>query len=679
MKGLSFVRSKELSGKIVDTAIHFLFPAIFASANLFGGYAPFAVGAVAAAGQGRRGMSALLGCAAGALLFLDFSHALRTIAAAVLLYTANNAFYDLKIYQKKYFLPLLCALLMLSVEFVYVVKAGISEAAYCLLSVLIAAACAHCCRTVLRDEETGEHPVATTVVVLGVIMAFSTFETRGGFAPGRIVAMLAVLLSAFEQERSAAVAFALCTGFAVDLVAGNGSFLHTAVYSLSALAVGFAWRGDRVRTALWFVCAVLVFSLPLYAGEGIVLLYEGLAATLLFLLVPTKVFRGKRLAGKEETETEKSSPVQKKLEESAAAFRELYDSLSHVPKRAEENPAAVFDRAAERVCRSCSLCHTCWEKEYQRTYTAINDATPALLKNGEGKGENFPSYFVDRCIRFPSFLTAVNGELRDYLLRDQYRKSLSDSRARAAGQYAQVSEVLFAAAGNLGGAQTALAVQPMPYQLGVALRPKKGERISGDSMSTFETEDKLCLLLSDGMGSGEEAKKESAMAVRLLERFLRAGIEAPPALKTLNSALTLRAEETDSFTTIDLLLLSLQTGEGELYKYGAAPSYIKRGGTVRRVTCTCLPAGLQECSQPPEATVLRLEGGTFFVMVTDGVADATNDEWLQNLLAGWQGENPQLLVSAILADSIERTGELDDAGVLVLYLPKTDAPEIKEI
>ena len=50
MKGLAFVRRKEMSGKIVDTAIHFIFPAVFAGASLFGGYAPFAVGAVAAAG-----------------------------------------------------------------------------------------------------------------------------------------------------------------------------------------------------------------------------------------------------------------------------------------------------------------------------------------------------------------------------------------------------------------------------------------------------------------------------------------------------------------------------------------------------------------------------------------------------------------------------------------------------
>ena len=150
----------------------------------------------------------------------------------------------------------------------------------------------------------------------------------------------------------------------------------------------------------------------------------------------------------------------------------------------------------------------------------------------------------------------------------------------------------------------------------------------------------------------------------------RGGIDAPPALKTLNSALSLRAESTDSFTTVDLLTLSLQTLEGELYKYGAAPSYLKRGGTVRRVTCSCLPAGLQEGSPPPEATHIKLSPGCFFVMLSDGVADSLDDEWLQNLLAGWEGHDPQQLVAAILADSMEKRGGTDDAGVLALYIPE---------
>ena len=673
MKGLAFVRRENASGVLVDTALHFALAAIFSGARLFGGYAPFAVGFTAAAGAGRRGITALLGSAAGALLFLDFTHALRTIAAVILLYVAGSALAGTKLSGKKYFLPLLTVAIMLAVEFAYVIGAGAYEAAYCAVSLGLAGLSAHCCKIVMRG---GDSPFALMVVMLGVLMSFSAYETRDGFAPGRIVSLLAVLLIAFSRERVSAVPAGLCVGLTVDLAAGGGGLLHTAAYALAALAVSTVRRGDRVRAAIAFVLAMLAIALPLEAQQGLILLYEALAATLVFLLLPLHAVRGKRLAEEDKTEDETLS-VRGKLEQSAAAFRELYESLSNTTKTVQENPAHIFDRAAERVCRSCSLRDFCWEREYQRTRTALGDAMAALLQNGEGSGENFPAYFVDRCIRFPSFLGAVNSELREYLLRSRYRKDLTDSRALSATQYAQVSEVLIAAAGGL--ARTALAVTPLAYEVGAALRPKKGERVSGDSKAVFEAEDKLCLLLSDGMGSGEAARRESALAARLLERFLRAGIDAQSALKTLNNAFTLRETETGSFTTVDLLQLSLKNGEGELYKYGAAPSYIKRGASVHRVTCSCLPAGLQDCSQPPEVTHLRLEAGTFFVMITDGVADASSDEWLQNLLAGWQGEKAQLLVSAILADSIERTQEADDAGVLVLYLPKGGDNEISEV
>ena len=144
------------------------------------------------------------------------------------------------------------------------------------------------------------------------------------------------------------------------------------------------------------------------------------------------------------------------------------------------------------------------------------------------------------------------------------------------------------------------------------------------------------------------------MAVRLLERFLRAGIDAPPALKTLNSALSLRAESTDSFTTVDLLMLSLQTLEGELYKYGAAPSYLKRGG-YRAPRDLLVPArglagGLAAAGGDASHASRR---GAFSSWCPTAWPTRSDDEWLQNLLAGWEGENPQLLVSAILAESIE--------------------------
>ena len=105
-----------------------------------------------------------------------------------------------------------------------------------------------------------------------------------------------------------------------------------------------------------------------------------------------------------------------------------------------------------------------------------------------------------------------------------------------------------------------------------------------------------------------------------------------------------------------------------LYKYGAAPSYLKRSGSVSRYTGQSLPAGLQAVREAPECTRLQLTAGSFFVMVSDGIADAGNDEWLQNLLAGWSGRDANALVSLILAESRGRKGLEDDCAVLVLHL-----------
>mgnify|MGYP000517867950 CR=1 FL=1 len=61
----------------------------------------------------------------------------------------------------------------------------------------------------------------------------------------------------------------------------------------------------------------------------------------------------------------------------------------------------------------------------------LNDATPFLLERGRALAKDFPSYFADRCIHLPDFLTAVNGELSAFLLRRQYRRQLEETRRSA--------------------------------------------------------------------------------------------------------------------------------------------------------------------------------------------------------------------------------------------------------
>jgi len=667
---LPFTPRRETAARLSGCAVRALLALLLAGAGFFGGYAPLTVGMVGAAGPGWEGFAALTGAIAGGMLFLDFTHAMRTAACAVLLFTSNNAFCGLRAYRKPYFLPALTAGLSLSVDAAYAIRSGSAgEAAFCVLSALLAALFASCARVALTEGNARrEHPAASLAVLLGVLSALAVPELPGGFAPGRAAAVLAALLLSFGRETDGALASALCVGLAADLAAPGSAFLHTASCGFGALLTKLPRRESRLRAAGAFALSTALFALPADARTGAALLCEGLAGTLAFLLIPAHLLR--RLRAADETERAPEDDLRRRLREAAAALRELYDGVTRAEPPPEENPAVIYDRAAEAVCRDCAQRERCWLNEYNRTYTALSDATGALLRNGQGRGEDFPPYFADRCVRFSGFLSAVNAEARAFLLRRQYRARLTAARTQAAAQYARLSELLTQTAERDAAAEAGAAPR-LPYRVGLASQPREGRRVSGDSAVSFETAmGELCLLLSDGMGSGEEARCDSALAVRLIERFLRAGVDADSALRTINSALNLRAETSDSFATVDLLTLSLRNGEGALYKYGAAPTYLKRGGRVRRVSCASLPAGLAEEALPPETTHIRLERGSFLVMVTDGVADAADDEWLRALLAAWEGENPQLLASAILADSRERWGAGDDAGVLALYLPE---------
>ena len=444
------------------------------------------------------------------------------------------------------------------------------------------------------------------------------------------------------------------------LALGIGDTLRV---SLSAHPVEEIYAARDILKALGMVESEVV-DMPLYYGVA------------LFLLLPGRAFGGKRVK-KAETAEGGPAPLERmraQLTRTAAALRDLYDSMGRgAPISTDENPAVVFDRAAEKVCRGCALCELCWQKEYTGTFNALNDATPFLLERGRALPKDFPGYFADRCIHLPDFLTAVNGELSAFLLRRQYRRQLEETRRSARGQYAQLSELLTATAAGLGEVP-ASGEEAAVCRIGAALRPKEGETVCGDTVVSFRTgTGLLCLLLADGMGSGEAARKESALTCRLVEQFLEAGIEPEAALKTLNSAMALRGADTGSFTTIDLLTCRPETGEAVFYKYGAAPSYLKKGGVVRRVTGGTLPAGLRGAPALPDVTRAALEPGGFAVLVSDGVADPGRDEWLMDLLAGWEGEDPQTLAGLILVESIRREGLQDDCGIQVLYRAREGA------
>ncbi len=184
---------------------------------------------------------------------------------------------------------------------------------------------------------------------------------------------------------------------------------------------------------------------------------------------------------------------------------------------------------------------------------------------------------------------------------------------------------------------------------------------SGDRVRFFETEeDCFYAVLSDGMGSGEEAAGTAGLSVTFLEKMLRAGNGRTITLRMLNNLI--RTRERECSASVDMLTFDLLTGSATFVKSGAAPSYIKRGGDIFRVRARTMPIGLMKNLDAEQINV-EVRPGDIVVLLSDGLAEEGEDPvWLMNLLAGESGEDLDALARRIIAEACSRTDMREGYG-----------------
>lgn len=748
-----------------ECGIRFFLGAVLSGAEIFGGYAPFGMAMVGASVSGLDGFSALLGACLGYLSFQGFTGGLRYVAACVLTFSVAFAFYDTTAYRRAWFMPVVTAAMGAATGVIYLSERGFlsSDTVYFLTEVLLSGAGVLFFRTALSPwTEKRELPGLSARQLVGLLIlsgclliALTRVELYGGISVGRLCAALLVMCLARQGGLGVGAAVGVAVGLAMDLSSQANPFYGMA-YGFAGLMTGVFSRQGKLPCALAYVLSNAVSALWVWSeGLPISSFYEVFIASVLFLLLPARFFRWVGVLtvreGSGSAAERAQAHLRRRLEDTAEAFKSVQETLrtAFAPRSNDGDAALIFDRTADKVCRSCALRTACWQRDYVTTYNALNDALPAMLERGRGEAGDFPGHFSARCLKFAEFLSTANEELTALLCRREYRNRLRESRETVSHQYADLSAILGAAAAELSSELTPdpqrekrlrqhlaalglegeaavyydsrgrlraelegrdletlasreekrclekllgmplrrtekertqqgerlvfVQAEPLTALAGAAAVTRDGETVSGDTGAWFKREDgALFLLLCDGMGTGPEAGRESGLAVRLLEQFLQAGVETGTALKTVSSALALRGEEEGGFTTIDLLQVDLFTGEGRVYKYGAAPTYLRQRGKVTKVTGAALPAGLIVGEPPqPDQAHFRLEGGDWVVLISDGITGQEDDLWLRELLEG-EYQSPRELARAVLEESAARVGAADDRTVLALRLERRE-------
>lgn len=236
----------------------------------------------------------------------------------------------------------------------------------------------------------------------------------------------------------------------------------------------------------------------------------------------------------------------------------------------------------------------------------------------------------------------------------------------------------------------------------------------GDSWQWAElTDGRFAVALSDGMGKGEPAARESSKAVNAMIALLKAGMDPEMALQILNLLWTVNNRK-ELFPTMDLALLDPDSRELVIYKIGAAPTLIvraprcrpgKKSGTrqpvnqpgkscsgwpaaerpgpagtfppklIEILTAPAMPMGVSEKSEIPSISTMVMPGD-LILMMTDGVADSIKNttglypglDWMHRLLTGIKSRNLQTICDLIIREAGLNYGarEKDDMAVVAL-------------
>ncbi len=213
-----------------------------------------------------------------------------------------------------------------------------------------------------------------------------------------------------------------------------------------------------------------------------------------------------------------------------------------------------------------------------------------------------------------------------------------------------------------------LEAEPLSASIGIAAVRKQGESVSGDRGTYFKTDSgELCVILSDGMGTGKAAAEGSIGAIRILESFLRAGVAPSNAMKLLNAASLVRDTENWGYATVDLMCIDLFSGDACFYKYGAAPSYVRTGSVIRKIRCSSYAAGLEyEAGKSPDVMRMKMKPGSVAVIASDGIVSDGKDLWLRKLLQETDGSDMKALAGLVVQSAIKTYGKNDDMTALAI-------------
>lgn len=617
-------------------------------------------------------------------------------------------------------------------------------------------------KNVLGSEEMISIAITAALAVSGI----SGF-TLLGFSPKNILCILMVLLFSFKCGPGVGAAAGVAIGLIVSM-SSEVTPLAIGTYAFCGLLSGIFRGFGKAGSGLGFVLGNAILAIYLdSSAEALIYFKEILLCVGIFFFIPQKLIDltagpfnrdGGAYADKRGYTRRVRDITIEKLDKFSRAFKELAKTFGEISQTkvvaGKQDLTVLLDRVADRVCKDCSLCLHCWDRNFYDTYQVMFRIVEGLEAKGRIEVDDIPPYFLDRCERINDFADAVNSAYELFKVDMVWKNRIGESRGLISQQFEGLSTVISSLAEEIdtevnfsgaledeayialnnagiktkevvvyknkwnkyevgiihagcGGGRICISLvektisgvlgrqmvkeseeckkardgqcslklveeENLKVMVSVAKQAKHGSAASGDSFTFMNAGNgKYFIALSDGMGSGYRAAVQSKATVNMLENFLESGFDKDMAVKLVNSVLVMKSTD-DTFSTMDVSVIDLFSGETEFVKIGAAPTYLKTKDRIELVKSASLPAGIL-VSMDTELVHKNIDSGDMLIMMTDGIVDSfggedePGDRALMKFIQEISSINPQQVADEILGKAVANCDgkPLDDMTVVV--------------
>lgn len=208
-------------------------------------------------------------------------------------------------------------------------------------------------------------------------------------------------------------------------------------------------------------------------------------------------------------------------------------------------------------------------------------------------------------------------------------------------------------------------------EIGIMTMDKQGTEVSGDSCESFSLNNgMLYCVISDGMGSGTAASKESRNITDIFKNLICGGFTMEEAAEIINLGMINKRGE-ESCASFDAVSVNLYSGAVTMIKAGAAATVIKSGET-RIIRQNSLPLGILDIDKF-SVSYDEISGESYIVMMTDGVPDnkddrETGEEFVRNIVEVSDDLSAQNLADNIIVSSVADKMPKDDMMAVVIKI-----------